>query len=134
RPMVYCGLFPANANSFEALKRALDKLALNDSAFTCQAENSDALGFGFRCGFLGLLHMEIVQERLEREFDIELVQTAPTVTYEVEQHTGTRTLITSPSRAPDPALIKCFREPVARVQFIVPTEHIGPVIKLCEDR
>src|SRR5208283_1707064 len=101
RPMVYCGLFPANANSFEALKRALDKLALNDSAFVYQAENSDALGFGFRCGFLGLLHMEIVQERLEREFNIELVQTAPNVTYEVVRHDGTSVLITSPSKAPD---------------------------------
>jgi GTP-binding protein LepA len=134
RPMVFCGLFPANANSFEALKRALDKLALNDSAFVYQAENSDALGFGFRCGFLGLLHMEIVQERLEREFNIELVQTAPNVTYEVELHNGTVQLITSPSRAPDPALIKGYREPMARVQFIIPVEYIGTVIKLSEDR
>ncbi|MCY3021446.1 MAG: translation elongation factor 4 [Planctomycetota bacterium] len=134
KPMVFCGLFPANANSVEALKRALDKLALNDSAFVYQAENSDALGFGFRCGFLGLLHMEIVQERLEREFNIELVQTAPNVTYEVELHDASTALITSPSKAPDPSLIKSYREPMARVQFIVPVEYIGNVIKLCEDR
>jgi GTP-binding protein LepA len=132
--MVFCGLFPANANSFEALKRALDKLALNDSAFVYQAENSDALGFGFRCGFLGLLHMEIVQERLEREFNIELVQTAPNVTYEIERNDGTMMLITSPSKAPDPSHIKAYREPIAKVQFIVPTEFIGTVIKLAEDR
>jgi GTP-binding protein LepA len=134
KPMVFCGLFPANQGSFEALKRALDKLALNDSAFVYQAENSDALGFGFRCGFLGLLHMEIVQERLEREFNIELVQTAPNVTYEIETNDGTKSLITSPSKAPDPSHIKCYREPIAHVQFIVPTEFIGPLMKLAEDR
>ena len=134
KPMVFCGLFPANANSFESLKRALDKLALNDSAFIYQAENSDALGFGFRCGFLGLLHMEIVQERLEREFNIELVQTAPNVTYEIETNDGTKSLITSPSKAPDPSTVKCYREPVAQVQIIVPVEHIGAVMKLAEDR
>ncbi|MFH0938924.1 MAG: translation elongation factor 4 [Planctomycetota bacterium] len=134
KPMVFCGLFPANANSFEALKRALDKLALNDSSFVYQPENSDALGFGFRCGFLGLLHMDIVQERLEREFNVELVQTAPNVTYEVELYNASKVLITSPSRAPDPSLIKCYCEPIARAQFIVPTEFIGTVIKLCEDR
>jgi GTP-binding protein LepA len=134
KPMVFCGLFPANANSFEALKRALDKLALNDSAFVYQAENSDALGFGFRCGFLGLLHMEIVQERLEREFNIELVQTAPNVTYEIELNDGSMMQITSPSKAPDPSNIKAYREPMAKVQFIVPTEFIGTVIKLAEDR
>jgi len=134
KPMVFCGLFPANANSFEGLKRALDKLALNDSAFVYQAENSDALGFGFRCGFLGLLHMEIVQERLEREFNIELVQTAPNVTYEIELNDGTKFLITSPSKAPDPSLIKEYREPIAHVQIIVPTEHIGSAMKLAEDR
>ena len=134
KPMVFCGLFPANTNSFEALKRALDKLALNDSAFVYQAENSDALGFGFRCGFLGLLHMEIVQERLEREFNLELVQTAPNVTYEIELMDKSTMLITSPSKAPDPSTIKSYREPLAHVQVIVPTEHIGAAIKLAEDR
>jgi len=134
KPMVFCGLFPANSNSFETLKRSLDKLALNDSAFVYQAENSDALGFGFRCGFLGLLHMEIVQERLEREFNLELVQTAPNVTYEIELNDKSTFLITSPSKAPDPSTIKGYREPIAHVQVIVPTEHIGAAIKLAEDR
>jgi len=134
KPMVFCGLFPASANSFESLKKALERLALNDSAFVFQAENSDALGFGFRCGFLGLLHMEIVQERLEREFNLELVQTAPNVTYEIELNDGSMMLITSPSKAPDPSNIKAYREPIAHVQIIVPVEHIGPAIKLAEDR
>lgn len=134
KPMVFCGLFPANQGSFETLKRSLDKLALNDSAFVYQAENSDALGFGVRCGFLGLLHMDIVQERLEREFNIELVQTAPNVTYEIEMNDGTTQLLTSPSKVPDPSTYKELREPIAYVQMIVPTEFIGVAITLAEDR
>jgi GTP-binding protein LepA len=134
KPMVYCGLFPANQGSFEALKRSLEKLSLNDSAFVYQAENSDALGFGFRCGFLGLLHMDIVQERLEREFNIELVKTAPNVTYKIEFNDGTSQLLTSPSKVPDPSTFKTLLEPIAHVQMIVPTEFIGVAIKLAEDR
>ena len=134
KPMVFCGLFPANQGSFETLKRSLDKLSLNDSAFVYQAENSDALGFGFRCGFLGLLHMDIVQERLEREFNIDLVKTAPNVTYKIELNDGTSQLITSPSKVPDPSTYKGLLEPIAHVQMIVPTEFIGVAIKLAEDR
>jgi len=134
KPMVFAGLYPVESHEHGALRDALEKLRLNDSAFSFEPENSVALGFGFRCGFLGLLHMEIVQERLEREFNIELVQTAPNVTYEIEQNDGTMTLITSPSKAPDPSKIKAYREPMAKVQFIVPIEFIGVVIKLAEDR
>ena len=134
QPMVFAGLFPANNNDFEGLKYALEKLSLNDSAFTYQAENSAALGFGFRCGFLGLLHMQIVQERLEREFNLELVQTAPNVTYEVLKNDGTKMVVTNPSQVPDAADIRAYLEPIARVEFIVPSEYIGPLMKLCEDR
>ncbi|MBE7466422.1 MAG: elongation factor 4 [Planctomycetes bacterium] len=134
QPMVFCGIFPANNGAFESLKNALEKLVLNDSALRFQAENSAALGFGFRCGFLGLLHMQIVQERLEREFNIELVQTAPNVTYEVQCNDGTVVTVTNPTQVPDPSRIKEFREPIARVEFIVPGEFIGPLMTLCEDR
>ena len=132
--MVFCGLYPANNSDFEALKNALEKLSLNDSAFSFQAENSVALGFGYRCGFLGLLHMQIVQERLEREFNLELVQTAPNVTYELKLRDGRTIRITSPSQVPDPASVEEFREPAARVELILPTEYLGGIIKLCEDR
>ncbi len=134
QPMVYCGLYPANNGDFETLKRALEKLSLNDSALVFQAENSSALGFGFRCGFLGLLHMSIVQERLEREFNIELVQTAPNVTYQIETNNGETLVINNPAQVPEASLIKEFQEPIARVEFIVPSDFIGPLMKLCEDR
>jgi GTP-binding protein LepA len=134
-PMVFCGLYPANNNDFEALKNALEKLSLNDSAFTFQPENSAALGFGFRCGFLGLLHMQIVQERLEREHNLELVQTAPNVTYEIKMRDGGTVVITNPSQVPeDTGSVEEFREPVVRVEFILPTEYLGNIMKLCEDR
>ncbi|MCK6470378.1 MAG: translation elongation factor 4 [Planctomycetes bacterium] len=134
QPMVFCGLYPSNNEAFETLKRALEKLVLNDSALQFQAENSAALGFGFRCGFLGLLHMSIVQERLEREFDLDLVQTAPNVTYEVVTTDGKTVIVTNPTQVPDPSTIQSFKEPIARVEFIVPSEFIGPLMKLCEDR
>ncbi len=132
--VVYCGLFPATNNQFEDLRTALQKLSLNDASFTYEPESSDALGFGFRCGFLGMLHMEIVQQRLERESNISLVQTAPNVTYEVFTKRGETLHISNPTRIPDPGEIEEFREPVARVNFIIPSDCIGAMMQLCEDR
>jgi len=134
QPMVFCGLYPSNDGDFESLKRALGKLSLNDSAFVYQAESSVALGFGFRCGFLGLLHMQIIQERLEREHDLDLVQTAPNVTYQIKLNNGGIVTVNNPSQVPDGSLIESYLEPVARVEFIVPSEYIGQVMKLSEDR
>jgi len=134
RPMVYCGLYPAASESFETLRKGLDRLALNDSALAYQPENTGALGFGFRCGFLGLLHMEIVQERLERESDVDLIQTAPNVTYEILLTDGTAVEVHSPADVPDPTRIREFREPVAKLQILVPHEFIGNVMALAEDR
>ncbi len=133
-PVVFCGLFPATHNQFEDLRTALQKLALNDSSFTFEPETSDALGFGFRCGFLGMLHMEIVQQRLERESDLSLVQTAPTVTYEIVTRKGETLHISNPTRIPDAGDIEEFREPVSRVNFILPSDSIGAIMQLCEDR
>src|SRR5258708_814360 len=128
--VVYCGLFPATHNEFEDLRTALQKLALNDSSFTFEPETSDALGFGFRCGFLGMLHMEIVQQRLERESNLSLVQTAPTVTYEIITTKGETLHISNPTRIPDAGEIEEFREPIARLNFILPTENIGAIMQL----
>lgn len=133
-PVVFCGLFPATSNQFEDLRTALQKLSLNDSSFTFEPETSDALGFGFRCGFLGLLHMEIVQQRLERESKLALVQTAPNVTYEIITAQGETLHISNPTRIPDAGEIEEFREPVARVNFILPSDSIGAIMQLCEDR
>jgi GTP-binding protein LepA len=133
-PVVFCGLFPATYTQFEDLRTALQKLALNDSSFTFEPETSDALGFGFRCGFLGMLHMEIVQQRLERESNLALVQTAPTVTYEIVTRKGETLHISNPTRIPDAGDIEEFREPLARVNFILPSESIGAIMQLCEDR
>ena len=132
--VVYCGLFPATHNQFEDLRTALQKLSLNDASFTYEPESSDALGFGFRCGFLGMLHMEIVQQRLERESNLALVQTAPNVTYEIVTRRGETLHISNPTRIPDPGEIEEFREPVARVNFIIPSDCIGSMMQLCEDR
>jgi GTP-binding protein LepA len=132
--VVYCGLFPATHNQFEDLRTALQKLSLNDASFTFEPESSDALGFGFRCGFLGMLHMEIVQQRLERESNLALVQTAPNVTYEILTKRGETLHISNPTRIPDPGDIEEFREPVARVNFIIPADCIGSMMQLCEDR
>ncbi|MBT7640223.1 MAG: elongation factor 4, partial [Planctomycetes bacterium] len=123
-PMVYCGTYPAESGDYEDLRTALDKLWLNDPSFTFLPESSDALGFGFRCGFLGLLHMEIVQERLERESGISVVQTAPTVTYEILQKDQKTLLIDSPSQLPDVMLVEEIREPIVDAHIIVPTEFI----------
>jgi GTP-binding protein LepA len=133
-PMVFCGLFPASYNQFEDLRTALQKLALNDSSFSFEPETSDALGFGFRCGFLGMLHMEIVQQRLERESNLALVQTAPNVTYEILNRQGEIHHISNPTRIPDAGEIEEFREPIVKVNFILPSDSIGAIMQLCEDR
>ena len=134
KPQVYAGMFPINADDFEGLREALAKLSLNDAALFHEPETSDALGFGFRCGFLGLLHMEIVQERLEREYGLDLITSAPTVVYEVETRAGERFEVSNPSSLPDPARIEALREPIARAQILVPQEHLGAVIDLCVGR
>jgi len=133
-PMVYCGLYPTFPKDFEALRKALQTLSLNDASFTFHPETSEALGFGFRCGFLGLLHMEIVQERLERDSDVDLVQTAPNVTYEVEKTDGEVIRVEKPSDVPDPNFIEEFREPIAHCSMIVPTESVGVIMKICQDK
>jgi GTP-binding protein LepA len=130
KPMVHCGLYPVNNAEFEELRKALEKLSLNDASFTFHPESSEALGFGFRCGFLGLLHMEIVQERLERESGVDIVQTAPNVTYEVKRRDGEVVVVERPSELPDPSIIDEFREPIVRVSLLVPSEAIGPVMQL----
>ena len=132
--MVYCGLYPAEGQDFEELRDALTKLAINDPSFEFEPETSDALGFGFRCGFLGLLHMEIVQQRLEREANLDLVQTAPNVTYEVVTTAGETLRIYNPQKVPEAGLIAEFRQPLVRVSFVLPVESIGPVMQLCTDR
>ena len=132
--MVFCGLYPSDGQDFEQLREALDKLSINDPSFEFEPESSDALGFGFRCGFLGLLHMEIVQQRLEQDSDIDLVQTAPNVTYEIMTNSGEELEVHTPQRVPDPGEIEEFRQPIVRVNFVLPTEYIGPIMKLCTDR
>jgi GTP-binding protein LepA len=134
RPMVYCGLYPTYPKDFEVLRKALQTLKLNDASFTFVPETSEALGFGFRCGFLGLLHMEVVQERLERESDVDLVQTAPNVTYEVLSTSGKVLRIEKPSDVPESNEIAEFREPVARCSMILPHDSIGAMMKLCTER
>ncbi|MBI4565047.1 MAG: elongation factor 4 [Planctomycetes bacterium] len=136
-PVVFCGFFPTGDTDFEELKKALERLSLNDSSFKFQAETSEALGFGYRCGFLGLLHMEIIQERLEREEGVELIQTAPSVTYEIVARTehGRAVLrVDNPAKLPDDSLLEEWREPVVRASLIVPTESIGAIMSLCEGR
>ena len=133
-PVVFSGLFPVNSSDYPSLREALEKLKLNDAAFAFEPETSAALGFGFRCGFLGLLHLEIVQERLEREFDMSLITTAPTVVYEVDTTDGASLRIENPADLPDATEISEIREPVIKATIHVPTEYCGPVIKLCEER
>jgi len=132
--MVYCGLYPSDGQDFEELRDALEKLHINDPSFEFEPETSEALGFGFRCGFLGLLHMEIVQQRLEQESDVDLVQTAPNVTYEVLTREGRLMEIHRPQEVPDSGAIEEFRQPIVRVSLIMPSESIGTVMKLCNDR
>lgn len=133
-PMVFSGLFPVVSSDYEMLREALEKLRLNDAAFSFEMENSAALGFGFRCGFLGLLHLEIVQERLEREFNMDLITTAPTVVYEVTTNEGEELRIDNPAHLPEVQHIQEIREPYINATIHVPTEYCGPVLKLCEER
>jgi GTP-binding protein LepA len=134
KPMVFSGLYPVNNNDFEALREALAKLRLNDASFTYQPETSEGLGFGFRCGFLGMLHREIIQQRLERASELELVQTAPNVTYEILTRRGETIEIDNPQKVPDAGQIEEFREPVARLSFLLPSENIGDLMQLCSER
>jgi GTP-binding protein LepA len=134
QPQVFAGLYPVESNQYEALRDALAKLQLNDSSLRYEPETSQALGFGFRCGFLGLLHMDIVQERLEREYDMELITTAPTVVYQVVTKDGTVTEIENPSKLPDPSTIEEIREPIIRATIIMPHEYVGPVMTLCNEK
>ncbi len=132
--MVYCDFYPSGETQYDELRDAMDRLSLNDSSFSFEPESNDALGFGFRCGFLGLLHMEIIQERLEREFKISMIQTAPTVTYEVKKTDGTLIRIDSPSELPNLTLVDEIREPFIVMNLILPADTVGNLMKLCEDR
>jgi len=134
KPQVYAGLFPISSDDFEDFRDALEKLTLNDASLYYEPENSDALGFGFRCGFLGMLHMEIIQERLEREYDLSLITTAPTVVYEVELASGETINVDSPSDLPPVNDIAEMREPIVVANILVPQEHLGNVITLCEHK
>jgi GTP-binding protein LepA len=134
KPQVYAGLFPVNAEDFEDFRDALGKLTLNDASLFYEPESSDALGFGFRCGFLGMLHMEIVQERLEREYGLDLISSAPTVVYEVLTRANEVVTVDNPSRLPDPGRIEEMREPIVSVNILVPQEYLGNVIGLCIER
>jgi GTP-binding protein LepA len=134
KPQVFAGLYPVEANQYDALREALEKLKLNDASLHYEPEVSQALGFGFRCGFLGLLHMEIVQERLEREYDMDLITTAPTVVYEVLLRDGTVLTVENPSKLPDPSKIEEIREPIITTTVFVPQDFVGAVITLCEQK
>lgn len=131
-PMVYAGLYPTDNAKFNDLRDALEKLQLNDAALTFEPESSQALGFGFRCGFLGLLHMDVIQERLEREFNLDLITTAPSVTYHVELADGTTKEVENPAEMPDTSSIKAIKEPYVRASIMVPNDYVGPVMELCQ--
>ena len=133
-PVVFCGLFPVDAADYETLRDSLAKLALNDSSFQFEAETSAALGFGFRCGFLGLLHLEIVQERLEREFDLDLITTAPSVVYKIHMTKGDLVELHNPADMPDVVKIDRIEEPWIKATILVPDDYLGPILKLCEER
>jgi len=134
QPVVFCGLFPVDSNQFEDLRDAIEKLALNDASFSSEMETSAALGFGFRCGFLGLLHLEVIRDRLEREYDIDLITTAPSVVYHVYARDGSMTELHNPADMPDPATIDHLEEPRIKATILVPDEYLGDVLKLCQDR
>ena len=134
KPMVFCGLYPVESAEYEALKNALEKLQLNDAALDFEPETSQALGFGFRCGFLGLLHMDVIQERLEREFQVNLIATAPSVIYKVVTLDGREMEVDNPSRLPAPQEISCIKEPFLKMEIHVPNEYVGSVLGLCEEK
>jgi GTP-binding protein LepA len=134
KPQVFAGLYPVESNQYEALRDALEKLRLNDASLQFEPEVSQALGFGFRCGFLGLLHMEIVQERLEREYDMDLITTAPTVVYEIVTKAGETLLVENPSKLPEPSRIEEIREPIITTTILMPQEYVGPVMTLCNNK
>jgi GTP-binding protein LepA len=134
KPMVFCGIYPVDGDEFNDLREALEKLRLNDASFTYEPESSGALGFGFRCGFLGLLHMEIVRERLEREFDLTLIATAPSVAYRVTTTTGEVHEVDNPSLMPPPNEVEAIEEPWLTVNILTPTEYTGTLMELCQDR
>src|SRR5690606_25451298 len=130
----YCDFYPTGDTQFDELREAMARLHVNDASFTYEPTSSEALGFGFRCGFLGMLHMDIIQERLERESNISLVQTAPTVTYEVAMNDGAVVMITNPAELPDASKIAEIREPIVKAEIITPTDSIGDIMRLCELR
>ena len=134
KPQVFAGLYPVEANQYEALREALEKLKLNDASLHFEPEVSQALGFGFRCGFLGLLHMDVIQERLEREYDMDLVTTAPTVVYQVVQRDGTVTNVENPAKLPDLSRVEEIREPIITATILMPQEYVGPVMTLCNEK
>jgi GTP-binding protein LepA len=134
QPVVFCGLFPVDANDFEDLREAIEKLALNDASFTYEMETSAALGFGFRCGFLGLLHLEVVRDRLEREYDLDLITTAPSVVYHLHMRDGTVRELHNPADMPDLTHVDHIEEPRIKATIMVPDEYLGDVLKLCQDR
>ena len=133
-PMVFCGIYPADGADYESLHDALDKLVLNDASLSYEPETSMALGFGFRCGFLGLLHMEIIQERLEREFDLDLVTTAPSVIYKVMKNDGTELMVDNPSNLPDPSEIQYMEEPMVEAHIMTPSDYVGAIMELCQEK
>lgn len=134
KPQVYAGLFPVSSDDYESFREALAKLTLNDASLFYEPESSDALGFGFRCGFLGMLHMEIIQERLEREYDLDLITTAPTVIFEAVKNDGEVIRVDNPSKLPDPAYLSEMREPIVEANILVPQDYLGPVITLCVEK
>ena len=134
KPMVFCGLYPIETSKYPDLRDALEKLKLNDASLEFEPETSKALGFGFRCGFLGLLHMEIIEERIEREFGIELIATSPSVIYDIELTDGSNIKIDSPVKMPEKVKIKDIKEPYIRTNIFVPSEYIGPIMELCQDK
>ena len=134
KPMVYSGLFPIEPNKYEALKEALEKLKLNDAALSIEPENSAALGFGFRCGFLGLLHMDVIEERIRREFGIDIIATSPSVIYRVNMTNGETILVDSPNKMPDRTYIKSIEEPFIKTNILVPNDYIGAIMNLCQDK